>query len=64
MFTLGFTLGSVHSVGLVNIHNYTYPSLWYHIEYFHCPKNPVFCLFTPTPMYFFPIGADQAALRC
>lgn len=36
-FTLRFTLGVVHSLGM---NNGIYPSLWYHVDYFHCPKNP------------------------
>jgi len=32
------------------MYNDTYPSLWYHTEYFHCPKSSVLCL-PPTPKH-------------
>ena len=28
----------------------TYPSLWHHTEYFHCPENPL-CSAYPTPTH-------------
>ena len=40
--------------GYGRIHNDRYPSLWYHTQYFHCPKNhlsalPIHSSVAPTP---------------
>ena len=35
--------------GFGEMYNVICSSLWYHTEYFHCPKNPVLCLFRPRP---------------
>lgn len=47
-FALPLTHGVVHSVVLYK-YNDMYPSLWYNAEYFHCPKNHLFCLFILPP---------------
>ena len=51
-FTLQFTLGVIHSTGLdkcVMMFIHAYPPLWYHTEYFHCPKNSPWSAYSYPP---------------
>ena len=45
-FTLGSTLDVVHSMGLDN-YIMMFLSLWYHTEYSHCPKTPLYPSYSP-----------------
>ena len=43
------------------IHNDKYLSLWYYIQYYHCPKNSVFYQFIPTCPH--PVPSSSAFSR-
>ena len=37
--------------GFGQMYNDRYPSLWYHIEYFHCSKDMLLCVFPTTDLF-------------
>ena len=39
-----FIFGAIHSMNLNNL-KWHVSSLWYHTEYFHCLKNPLWCIY-------------------